>query len=94
MFDVEITEFSNTTIKLLSNIQELLQENNKLLKQFNDMDNSFIPKNQINSTKPNIDKMERKQIIEIIKSLPTGTIKGKYMTMSLEELRKNVKAVL
>lgn len=94
MFKVEVSELSNPQIKLLSNIQELLQENNNLLKQLNDVNNSNIPKNQINSTKPNIDTMDRKQIIEIIKTLPQGSIKGKYMTMSLEELRKNVKAVL
>lgn len=92
MFNVEVTEFSSSTIKLLKNIQSLLIEQNKLLKQALPMSNS---QEEIKiENKANYDSMERKELLAIIKTLPKGTIKGKYMTMSLKDLRIQVKEVI
>lgn len=91
MFKVEVSEFSNSTIKMLANVCELLQEQNKLLRQFCIQGNTDIVEDNKSENKANIDTMGRKEILAIIKTLPQGTIKGKYMTMELEELRKQVK---
>lgn len=94
MFNVELNEGSNLTNKLLSNVCELLQENNKLLGQFSTHGDSNVVEDNKSEYKANIDTIGRKELLAIIKTLPPKTIKGKYMTMELEELRKQVKEVL
>lgn len=94
MFEVEVNEGSSKSDKLLFNIQSLLKEQNELLKQAFSMPNTLpVIENKIENM-PNIKAMERKELIAFIKTLPKGTITGKYMTLSLEELRKTVKEVL
>jgi hypothetical protein len=78
MFKVEINEISSKTDKLLYNIQEILLS----------MTEKEFPDN------PDIDKMNRTELLKLIKTLPKGSIKGKYMTFPIEKLREEVKAVL
>lgn len=94
MYKVEANEFSTLTNKLLSNVCELLQEQNKLLEQFCTQDDINIVEEIKIENKANIDSMNRSELLAIIKTLPKGTIKGKYMTLELEELRKQVKEVM
>jgi hypothetical protein len=94
MFKVEVSDFSNPTIKLLSNIESLLQEQNELLRQAFTFGNTNIVETNKIENKANYDDMGRKELLAIIKDLPKGTIKGKFMTMGLEELRKQVKEVM
>jgi hypothetical protein len=93
MYKVETGDFSSPTIKLLSNICELLQETNTLLKQFSIQDSTSIVEDNKNENNANIDTMERKEILALIKTLPQKP-KGKYMTMGIDELRKVTKEVL
>jgi hypothetical protein len=94
MYKVDTGEYSNSTTKLLANICELLQENNNLLKQFSMQDSTTIVDENKIENKANIDTMERKEILAIIKTLPHGTVKGKYMAMNINDLRQAVKGVI
>jgi hypothetical protein len=91
MFKVEVSDFSNPTIKLLSNIESLLQEQNELLRQAFTFGNTNIVEANKIENKANYDDMGRKELLAIIKTLPKGSIPGKYMTMGIEELREQVK---
>jgi hypothetical protein len=93
MFNVEVNEFSSSTVKLLKNIESLLIEQNTLLKQaFCSSGNLSVEQNKIKN-KANIETMGRKEILALIKTLPKKP-KGKYMTMNIEELRKAVKEAI
>jgi hypothetical protein len=94
MFDVEVNEFSSKTDKLLKNIEGLLKEQNELLRQALSMQVNKSDDDGKIKDKPNIDGMGRKELLTLIKTFPKGTIKGKYMTMEIEELRNKVKEVL
>lgn len=93
MFKVDVGEYSTPTLRLLKNIEDLLIEQNKLLKQSSlSLDKLDVDKTK-NENRTNFDAMGRKELVEIIKTLPKGTIKGKWMTMSIEDLRNQVKGV-
>lgn len=98
MFKVEVTDFSNPTLKLLANIQDLLTERNDLLRQVLTAGGQKVEVIERKSVevenKANIETMGRNEILALIKTLPQGTIKGKYMTMGIDELRKAVKEVI
>lgn len=91
MFEVEVNTTSSKTDKLLSNIESLLIEQNELLRQALPMSNSKGQEEIKIESKANYDTLGRKELLAIIKTFPKGTIKGKYMTMELNELRKAVK---
>jgi hypothetical protein len=94
MFKVEVSDFSNPTIKLLSNIESLLQEQNELLRQAFTFGNTNIVETNKIENKANYENMGRKELLAIIKTLPPKSVKGKYMTMGLEELREQVKEAI
>jgi hypothetical protein len=94
MYKVDVGEYSTPTMRLLVNVCELLQEQNKLLEQFSLHGNTNIVEDNKIENKANCDDMGRKELLAIIKTLPKGSIPGKYMTMSIEELRKSVKEVM
>lgn len=94
MFNVDVGEHSSPTLRLLANIESLLREQNTLLKQAFTVSNTNADEDNKNENKANIDEMGRTEILAIIKTFPKGTIKGKYMTMEISELRKQVKEVL
>jgi Mg/Co/Ni transporter MgtE len=93
MYKVDVGEYSTPTMRLLVNVCELLQEQNKLLEQFSLHGNTNIVEDNKIENKANIDDMGRKEILALIKTLPRKP-KGKYMTMGLEELRNQVKEVM
>jgi Mg/Co/Ni transporter MgtE len=93
MYKVDVGEYSTPTMRLLVNVCELLQEQNKLLEQFSLHGNTNIVEDNKIENKANIDDMGRKEILALIKTLPQKP-KGKYMTMGLEELRNQVKEVM
>ncbi len=94
MFNVEVNEFTTPTLRLLKNIEGLLIEQNTLLKQSFCSASNLAVEEHKSENKANIDTMERKEILALIKTLPHGTVKGKYMAMNIDDLRKAVKEVI
>jgi hypothetical protein len=94
MFKVEVNEFTTPTIRLLKNIEGLLIAQNELLKQSLNVSDKLVAEEIKTENKANIDTMDRAELVALIKTMPKGTVKGKYMAMNITELRNAVKEVL
>jgi len=88
MFDVGVNEFSSIENRLLKNIETLLIEQNKLLRQGSSISENDKP------DKKDVNTMNRNEMVALIKTLPKGTVKGKYMAMNETDLRKLLKGVI
>ncbi len=100
MFNVEINEQSSKTDKLLYNIFELLQQTAKVdsveqpQTEKPKASNAELPLKPKTADKANLDGMTRKELIAMIKKLPKGSIKGKWMTFDDNTLRKEIGKVI
>ena len=48
----------------------------------------------VQEDKPPIYEMGRKELVKLIRKLPKGTVKGKWMTFSLDKLREEVERAI